>query len=98
MSTLRLAPAVQGTRILGIGSTQPERVVTNDDLSKVMDTTDQWIRERVGIVEGRFAEKDESAEDMAVVAGSKALADAGLAPTDVDTVIVATCTSTVPIP
>ncbi|HET9142443.1 beta-ketoacyl-ACP synthase III [Actinophytocola sp.] len=98
MTALRLADGVRATRILGIGSTQPERVVTNDDLSRTMDTTDQWIRERVGIVERRFADKDESAEDMAVIAGSKALADAGLAPTDVDTVILANCTSTVPIP
>ncbi|HEU5471393.1 MAG TPA: beta-ketoacyl-ACP synthase III [Actinophytocola sp.] len=98
MTTLRLPGGATATRILGIGSTQPERVVTNDDLSKIMDTTDQWIRERVGIVERRFADKDESAEDMAVVAGSKALADAGLAPTDVDTVILANCTSVTPIP
>jgi 3-oxoacyl-[acyl-carrier-protein] synthase-3 len=98
VTALRLGAGVPATRILGIGSTQPERVVTNDDLSKTMDTTDQWIRERVGIVERRFADKDESVEDMAVVAGSKALADAGIAPTDVDTVILANCTSTVPIP
>ncbi|HEV2780913.1 MAG TPA: beta-ketoacyl-ACP synthase III [Actinophytocola sp.] len=98
MSTLRLARGAQATRILGIGSTQPEQVVTNEDLSKVMDTTDQWIRERVGIIERRFAAKDESAEDMAVVAGSKALADAGLSPSDVDTVILANCTSLTPIP
>jgi 3-oxoacyl-[acyl-carrier-protein] synthase-3 len=83
---------------LGIGSTQPEQVVTNDDLSKLMDTTDQWIRDRVGIIERRFAAKEETTEDMAVVAGSKALADAGLVPSDVDTVIVANCTSVTPIP
>jgi 3-oxoacyl-[acyl-carrier-protein] synthase III len=98
VTTLRLAQGANGTKILGIGSTQPEQVVTNDDLSKTMDTTDQWIRDRVGIIERRFAAKDESAEDMAVVAGSKALTDAGLAPSDVDTVIVANCTSMVPIP
>lgn len=98
MTTLRLTRGANGTRILGIGSTQPEQVVTNDDLSKIMDTTDQWIRDRVGIIERRFAAKDQSAEDMAVVAGSKALADAGLSPSDVDTVIVANCTSMVPIP
>jgi 3-oxoacyl-[acyl-carrier-protein] synthase-3 len=97
-TTLRMAESVTATRILGIGSTQPEQRVTNDDLSRTMDTSDQWIRERVGIIERRFADKDESAEDMAVVAGSRALADAGLAPSDVDTVILANCTSMVPIP
>jgi 3-oxoacyl-[acyl-carrier-protein] synthase-3 len=98
MPTLQLAQGPQATRILGLGSTQPDQVVTNEDLSKTLDTTDQWIRERVGIIERRFAAKDQSAEDMAVVAGSKALADAGLAPSDVDTVIVATCTNAAPIP
>ena len=98
MTMLRLGTSVPATRILGIGSTQPEQRVTNDDLSKIMDTTDQWIRERVGIIERRFADKDESAEDMAVVAGSRAIVDAGLEPSDVDTVILANCTSMVPIP
>lgn len=98
MTTLRLSQGASATRILGIGSTQPEQVVTNDDLSKLMDTTDQWIRDRVGIIERRFAAKEETTEDMAVVAGSKALADAGLVPSDVDTVIVANCTSVTPIP
>jgi 3-oxoacyl-[acyl-carrier-protein] synthase III len=98
VTMLRLGNTVNAARILGFGSTQPEQVVTNDDLSKIMDTSDQWIRERVGIVERRFAAKDESAEDMAVVAGSNALADAGLQPSDVDTVILANCTSMVPIP
>jgi 3-oxoacyl-[acyl-carrier-protein] synthase III len=98
VTTLRLSQGASATRILGIGSTQPEQVVTNDDLSKLMDTTDQWIRDRVGIIERRFAAKEETTEDMAVVAGSKALADAGLVPSDVDTVIVANCTSVTPIP
>jgi 3-oxoacyl-[acyl-carrier-protein] synthase III len=98
VTALQLARGAGATRILGIGSTQPEQVITNHDLSKIMDTTDQWIRERVGIIERRFAEKGTSVEDMAVVAGSKALADAGITPSDVDTVILANCTSTVPIP
>ncbi|MDQ0379811.1 beta-ketoacyl-ACP synthase III [Amycolatopsis thermophila] len=86
------------TRILGVGSYQPDRVVTNDDLSQIMDTNDQWIRERVGIVERRFAEKDELLVDMAVKAGHAALADAGLEPAEVDTVIVPNCTMPSPIP
>ena len=58
-------------------------MVTNDDLSKRMDTTDEWIRERVGIAERRFAGRKDTVVDMAVEAGSKAIADAGLAPSDV---------------
>lgn len=98
MTSLRQATGVAATRILGIGSFQPERVVTNDDLSKVMDTNDQWIRDRVGIIERRFADKDELLVDMAVTAGKRALADAGLEPSDVDTVIVPNCTMPSPIP
>jgi 3-oxoacyl-[acyl-carrier-protein] synthase-3 len=98
MTELRLAESVTATRILGIGSTQPERVVTNDDLSMVMDTNDEWIRERVGIAERRFGGQDDTVVSMAVQAGSKAIAAAGISPTDVDTVIVATCTNTATIP
>jgi 3-oxoacyl-[acyl-carrier-protein] synthase III len=96
--TLRLKQGPAATRVLGIGSTQPERVVTNDDLSQLMDTNDQWIRDRVGIIERRFAEKDELLVDMAVTAGRNALADAGVEPSEVDTVIVPNCTMPAPIP
>jgi 3-oxoacyl-[acyl-carrier-protein] synthase-3 len=98
MTALRLANGVSATRILGLGSAQPERVVTNDDLSKVMDTNDTWIRERVGIAERRFGTEKDTVVSMAVEAGAKAIEAAGLSPADLDTVIVATCTSTAPIP
>ena len=98
MIDLRVPKGAPGSRILGIGSSQPERVVTNDDLSKIMDTNDEWIRERVGIAERRFAGPKDTVISMAVDAGSKAIAAAGLSPSDVDTVLVATCTSIVPIP
>jgi len=98
MTKLRLAQGAPATRILGIGSAQPERVVTNDDLAAVMDTNDQWIRDRVGIAERRFAGSGETVVSMAVEAGAKAIAASGLSPSDVDTVIVANCTTTVPIP
>ncbi|MGH3755005.1 MAG: beta-ketoacyl-ACP synthase III [Pseudonocardiaceae bacterium] len=82
-----------GTRILGLGSRQPEQVVTNADITaRGVETTDEWIRDRVGIRERRFARHDESVVDMAVDAGAKALADAGLAPSEIDAVLVATCT------
>jgi 3-oxoacyl-[acyl-carrier-protein] synthase-3 len=98
MTQLHLSTGAAATRILGIGSSQPERVVTNDDLSKIMDTNDQWIRERVGIAERRFAGPEDTVVSMAVEAGSKAIAAAGLVPSDVDTVIVANCTMTAQIP
>jgi 3-oxoacyl-[acyl-carrier-protein] synthase-3 len=96
--SLNQTRAASATALLGVGSYQPERRVTNDELSKVMDTNDEWIRSRVGIVERRFAAKDETLPDMAVKAGSNALADAGLQPSDVDTVIVANCTMPSGIP
>ncbi|TNC22377.1 beta-ketoacyl-ACP synthase III [Amycolatopsis alkalitolerans] len=98
MTTLRLKQGPAASRVLGIGSYQPERIVTNDDLSEVMDTNDQWIRDRVGIIERRFAEKDELLVDMAVKAGTNALADAALQPSEIDTVIVPNCTMPSPIP
>ncbi|MGH3899011.1 MAG: beta-ketoacyl-ACP synthase 3 [Pseudonocardiaceae bacterium] len=88
----QLSPG-SGARILGLGSRQPEQIVTNADIAaRGVETTDRWIRDRVGIVERRFARKNESVVDMAADAGAKALADAGLAPSDIDAVLVATCT------
>ncbi|MGH3624734.1 MAG: beta-ketoacyl-ACP synthase 3, partial [Sciscionella sp.] len=95
---LRLGTGASATAILGLGSAQPERVVTNDELASRMDTSDEWIVERVGISERRFGGPQDTLLGMAVAAGSKALADAGLTPSDVDTVIVATCTLEAPIP
>ncbi|MEU0536624.1 beta-ketoacyl-ACP synthase III [Amycolatopsis tolypomycina] len=95
---LSLNPGSRGSRVLGIGSAQPEKIVTNDDLSKIMDTTDEWIQSRVGIVERRFAEKDELLTDFAVAAGKAALEDAGVEPSEVDTVILPNCTMPTLIP
>ncbi|CAA9253961.1 MAG: 3-oxoacyl-[acyl-carrier-protein] synthase, KASIII [uncultured Corynebacteriales bacterium] len=95
---MRISPAVPGARILGLGEYQPATVVTNADLAARMDTSDEWIRTRVGIRSRRIAGPTESVADMAVIAGGKALAAAGLDPTDVDLVIVATCTMPSPIP
>ncbi|MGH4014845.1 MAG: beta-ketoacyl-ACP synthase III [Pseudonocardiaceae bacterium] len=88
----QLTPA-DGARILGLGAMLPEQIVTNVDIAaRGVETTDEWVRDRVGIIERRFARKDESVVDMAVDAGAKAIADAGLAPADIDAVLVATCT------
>ncbi|MFN2495845.1 MAG: beta-ketoacyl-ACP synthase III [Pseudonocardiaceae bacterium] len=90
---------VDGARILGLGSAQPEQIVTNADLAaRGVDTTDEWVRDRVGIVQRRYARADESVVDLAVDAGAKAVADAGLAPADIGAVLVATCTLPVPVP
>ncbi|MEV4314332.1 beta-ketoacyl-ACP synthase III [Actinocrispum sp. NPDC049592] len=97
-STLNISTGPAGSRILGVGSFRPDTVVTNDDLSQRMDTSDEWIRTRVGIVERRFAGPDLSLVDMAVAAGGRAIEDAGLQPSDLDTVIVANCTMPSPIP
>lgn len=97
MSSIRLAPATSGARILGLGSYQPAKVLTNDDLAAMVETSDEWIRERVGIRTRRIAE-DESLVDMAVEAGVRAVKDSGLTTNDIDTVIVATCTMPYPIP
>jgi 3-oxoacyl-[acyl-carrier-protein] synthase-3 len=89
---LRLAEAVAGARLLGLGSVQPERVVTNDELAARVDTSDEWIRSRVGIESRRIADKDTPLVEMAAEAGSRAVKDSGVDPTGIGTVIVATCT------
>jgi 3-oxoacyl-[acyl-carrier-protein] synthase-3 len=87
-----------GARIMSFGGYQPANVVTNDDLAARVDTSDEWIRSRVGIESRRYAGPDETVADMAVVAGGKALASSGLSPADIDLVIVATCSNEVSIP
>jgi 3-oxoacyl-[acyl-carrier-protein] synthase-3 len=89
---------VAGAKILAFGGYQPDKVVTNDDLAKLVDTNDEWIRARVGIQSRRVARDDETVADMAEAAGAKALAASGLEPSEVDLVIVATCSSEVPLP
>ncbi|MFQ6673710.1 MAG: 3-oxoacyl-ACP synthase III family protein, partial [Fidelibacterota bacterium] len=81
------------TRIAGVGHYVPENVVTNADLEKLMDTSDEWIIERTGIRRRHFADEDEGASDLAVRASEMALRDAGLSPGDIDLVIFATLSS-----
>jgi 3-oxoacyl-[acyl-carrier-protein] synthase III len=95
---MRLTQVRPGARILAFGGYQPAKVVTNDDLARTVETTDEWIRSRVGIASRRIAGDEESVADMAVNAGGKALAGSGLSPEDIDLVIVATCTPEVQIP
>jgi 3-oxoacyl-[acyl-carrier-protein] synthase-3 len=78
--------------VLGVGSYAPERVLTNTDLERLVDTSHQWIIERTGMVERRIAAPGQAASDLAAAAAQRALADAGLAPADVELIIVATAT------
>jgi len=78
--------------IIGIGSYVPETIMTNYDLEKIVDTSDQWIVERTGIKERRIAEEGVTTCDLAVKAGQQALKDAGVTPEEIDLIIVATVT------
>jgi 3-oxoacyl-[acyl-carrier-protein] synthase III len=78
--------------ITGLGVHVPERVMTNDDMAKLVDTSDEWIRERTGIRERRFASEEEALTDVALPAARAALDDAGGAAADIDLLICATVT------
>jgi 3-oxoacyl-[acyl-carrier-protein] synthase-3 len=86
------------TAIIGTGSYAPANILTNADLTKIVDTSEEWIINRTGIRERRIAAADESNSDMAARAGAAALADAGLPPGAIDVVIVATLTPDMPMP
>lgn len=88
----RSAKAQRTVSIIGTGSYVPERILTNDDLSRMVDTSDEWITTRTGIKERRVAAKDEQTSDMASKAALNALAQAKIAPKDVDLILVATAT------
>ena len=89
---------LQGCAITGIGSYVPERVLTNADLEKIVDTTDEWIITRTGIKERRMAAEGEHTSTMAVKAAHRALEQAGLAAADLDLIVVATITPDMPFP
>lgn len=79
--------------ISGVGSYVPERIVTNHDLSKIVETSDQWIVERTGIHERRIADDNIATSDIATMAAKNALEDANVKPEDIDLIIVATVTA-----
>ncbi len=83
---------MQHSRILGTGFAVPDRVVTNAELSNLMDTTDEWIRTRTGIQERRWVTEGQSGADLALQASRRALEMAGLAPADLDAIVYATST------
>ncbi|MDK2742608.1 MAG: ketoacyl-ACP synthase III [Nitrospira sp.] len=84
--------------VAGTGSYAPARVLTNADLERMVATSDEWIRERTGIRERHIAATGEACSDLAVQAGKRALTAAGLPATDLDMILVATCTGDYPLP
>jgi len=84
--------------ILGTGSYTPEKIVTNDDMTKIVETSDEWIRTRTGIRERRFAAEGENTSDMAAKAGERAIEAAGIDRSEIDLIIVATMTPDMPFP
>lgn len=81
-----------GVKIAGTGSYFPKKVLTNADLEKIVDTSDEWITTRTGIKERRIAEKDQATSDLALEASKEALKAAGMNPQEIDCIIVATVT------
>ncbi|MFE9116323.1 beta-ketoacyl-ACP synthase III [Streptomyces sp. NPDC007172] len=84
---------MRGSRLVAVGHYQPAKVLTNDDLAELVDTSDEWITSRVGIRTRHVAGPDEPVDELAAHAGAKALAGAGLTPADIDLVLVATSTA-----
>ena len=87
-----------GSQILGTGAYAPERVLTNRDLEKMVDTSDEWIRERTGIGERRIAADGEAASDLALRAAQRALEAARVLPSELDMIIVGTISPDHPMP
>jgi 3-oxoacyl-[acyl-carrier-protein] synthase-3 len=91
-------PVAHSVVILGTGAYAPERILSNADLTRIVDTTDEWILTRSGIRERHVAAPDEATSDLAVKAALIAIADAKLTPADIDLLIIATCTPDAPLP
>jgi 3-oxoacyl-[acyl-carrier-protein] synthase-3 len=88
----------QPVGILGLGCYLPEKILTNADLEKMVDTSDEWIQSRTGIRERRIAAEGENTSDLAVHAAKMALQNAKLTPADIDLILVATMTPDMPCP
>ncbi len=80
------------SKIIGTGSYLPEKIVTNADLEKILDTSDQWIQDRTGICERRIAHEDETSSDMAEIATQRAMDTAGVEPHEIGLLVVGTTT------
>ena len=86
------------TRILGVGSYGPDQVVDNNKLSETVDTSDDWIRTRTGILERRYANPNQTTSDLALEAAQQAIKNAGVLPEEIDLVLVATITPDMAFP
>jgi 3-oxoacyl-[acyl-carrier-protein] synthase-3 len=85
-------------RIAGLGTYLPEKVLTNKDLERMVDTSDEWIMSRTGIRERHVVGPEESVSTLAIEAGKRAMADAGVSPEEIELLILATATVEQPIP
>ncbi len=95
MSDFNALPSI---KVAGVGYYAPDRVLTNADLSEMVDTSDEWIRTRTGISERRLSSDDQCTSDLATEAARKAMASAGVAPEEIDVMIVASVTPDMPFP
>ncbi|TDC73656.1 ketoacyl-ACP synthase III [Streptomyces hainanensis] len=89
-ATLRVGKGAPYARIMGVGGYRPTRVVPNEEILKYIDSSDEWIRSRSGIVTRHWADEDETVAEMAIAASGKAIADAGITAEQVDAVVVST--------
>ena len=89
---IRRPDGIRGTTITGTGMYVPDRVLSNDDLARMVETSDEWIVERTGIRERRIAAPEQASSDLALIACQRALDMAGLDPTEVDHLVLATTT------
>lgn len=93
-----MRPCSESIVILGTGSYLPERIVTNHDMARIVETSDEWIRTRTGICERRFASDLELTSDLAAAAASRAIEASGVDRSEIDLVLVATMTPDMPFP
>ncbi len=98
MTKITAPPRPSGTKVVGVGGYRPKRIVTNEEVAPLIDSSDQWIRERSGIIHRRFANEEETVAEMAKLATLKALKFANLDPEQVDLLILATATNPAQLP
>lgn len=98
MSKIRIPERPKGSKIVGVGGYRPARIVTNNELAPLIDSSDQWIRERSGIIHRRFANDEETVAEMAKRATLRALEFAQIDPADVDLLLLATATNPAQLP
>lgn len=97
-ATIKVSTTRPGSRIVALGSYLPRRVVTNAEMVTMIDSSDEWIQQRTGIKERRWASDDEQVQDMAVAAARQAMERAGMNAADIDCVIIATVSYTMQTP